>query len=149
MFGDQDWAAAPEVPPRLERRAWRGLWLGEMRSHVLRRTLVLRADELEQFRVEHHPGVGRRRPRLGVTSNRYFSNLAADVGLDKVPTTPEAREIQAERTTGLLGYEGGCALPAARRAEDQLGAGAIQGEPDLAYAPAGTHPLPSPEPRHG
>ena len=36
---------------------------------------------------------------------RYFQNLAADVGLDKVPMTPEARKIQAARATGLLGYE--------------------------------------------
>jgi hypothetical protein len=36
---------------------------------------------------------------------RYFQNLAADLGLDNVPMTPEARRIQAARATGLLGYE--------------------------------------------
>jgi hypothetical protein len=40
------------------------------------------------------------------TSNyKYFQNLAADIGLDKVPMTDEARRIQAARATGLLGYE--------------------------------------------
>ena len=36
---------------------------------------------------------------------RYFANLAADLGLDKVPMTDEARKIHAARATGLLGYE--------------------------------------------
>src|SRR5688572_11419323 len=36
---------------------------------------------------------------------RYFQNLAADLGLDNVPMTPEARKIHAARETGLLGYE--------------------------------------------
>jgi hypothetical protein len=36
---------------------------------------------------------------------RYFQNLAADLGLENVPMTPEARKIHAERVTGLLGYE--------------------------------------------
>lgn len=38
-------------------------------------------------------------------SYRYFQNLAADIGLDKVPMTDEARKIHAERATGLLGWE--------------------------------------------
>ena len=36
---------------------------------------------------------------------RYFQNLAADLGLDNVPMTDEARKIHAARVTGLLGYE--------------------------------------------
>jgi len=36
---------------------------------------------------------------------KYFANLAADVGLDKVPMTDEARKLHAGRVTGLLGYE--------------------------------------------
>ena len=36
---------------------------------------------------------------------RYFQNLAADIGIDNVPMTPEARKIHAARATGLLGYE--------------------------------------------
>jgi len=36
---------------------------------------------------------------------RYFQNLAADVGLDNVPMTDEARKIHTARATGLLGYE--------------------------------------------
>ena len=36
---------------------------------------------------------------------RYFQNLAADVGIDKVPMTAEARKIHTARATGLLGYE--------------------------------------------
>ena len=36
---------------------------------------------------------------------RYFQNLAADLGLENVPMTPEARKIHAARVTGLLGYE--------------------------------------------
>jgi hypothetical protein len=36
---------------------------------------------------------------------RYFQNLAADLGLEKVPMTDEARKIHAARATGLLGYE--------------------------------------------
>jgi hypothetical protein len=36
---------------------------------------------------------------------RYFRNLAADIGLENVPMTDEAREIHAARFTGLLGYE--------------------------------------------
>jgi hypothetical protein len=38
-------------------------------------------------------------------SYRYFQNLAADLGLQNVPMTDEARKIQAARATGLLGYE--------------------------------------------
>ena len=36
---------------------------------------------------------------------RYFQNLAADIGLENVPMTPEARKIHAERSTGLLSYD--------------------------------------------
>src|SRR5262245_2009285 len=36
---------------------------------------------------------------------RYFTNLAADLGLENVPMTPEARKLHAARVTGLLGYE--------------------------------------------
>ena len=36
---------------------------------------------------------------------RYFTNLAADIGLENVPMTAEARKLQAERATGLLGYD--------------------------------------------
>ena len=36
---------------------------------------------------------------------RYFQNLAADLGIDNVPMTPEARKIHTARFTGLLGYE--------------------------------------------
>ena len=36
---------------------------------------------------------------------RYFSNLAADIGIQNVPMTAEARKIHTERATGLLGYE--------------------------------------------
>jgi hypothetical protein len=36
---------------------------------------------------------------------RYFRNLAADIGLENVPMTDEARAIQAARSTGLLGWE--------------------------------------------
>jgi hypothetical protein len=36
---------------------------------------------------------------------RYFQNLAADVGIENVPMTPEARKIHAARVTGELGYE--------------------------------------------
>jgi hypothetical protein len=36
---------------------------------------------------------------------RYFRNLAADLGIENVPMTPEARKIHAARVTGLLGYE--------------------------------------------
>jgi hypothetical protein len=39
------------------------------------------------------------------TPYRYFQNLAADLGLDKVPMTDEARNIRAARETGLLGYD--------------------------------------------
>jgi hypothetical protein len=39
------------------------------------------------------------------SSYRYFANLAADLGLDKVPMTDEARKIHTARETGLLGYE--------------------------------------------
>jgi hypothetical protein len=39
------------------------------------------------------------------SSYRYFANLAADLGLDNVPTTEEARKIHTARATGLLGYE--------------------------------------------
>jgi hypothetical protein len=38
-------------------------------------------------------------------SYRYFQNLAADLGLENVPMTDEARKIHAARATGLLGYE--------------------------------------------
>ena len=36
---------------------------------------------------------------------RYFQNLAADLGLENVPMTNEARKIHAARATGLLGHE--------------------------------------------
>src|SRR5688572_15455681 len=36
---------------------------------------------------------------------RYFQNLAADIGIDNVPMTAEARKIHAARATGLLGLE--------------------------------------------
>ena len=36
---------------------------------------------------------------------RYFQNLAADLGLENVPMTDEARKIHAARATGLLGYD--------------------------------------------
>ncbi|MEP7309835.1 MAG: hypothetical protein ABJA98_30365 [Acidobacteriota bacterium] len=36
---------------------------------------------------------------------KYFQNLAADLGLENVPMTGEARKIHAARATGLLGYE--------------------------------------------
>jgi hypothetical protein len=36
---------------------------------------------------------------------KYFQNLAADLGLENVPMTAEARKIHAARATGLLGYE--------------------------------------------
>jgi hypothetical protein len=36
---------------------------------------------------------------------RYFQNLAADLGLENVPMTAEARKIRDARATGLLGYE--------------------------------------------
>jgi hypothetical protein len=36
---------------------------------------------------------------------RYFRDLAADIGLQNVPMTPEARKIHQARATGLLGYE--------------------------------------------
>src|SRR5262245_61473245 len=36
---------------------------------------------------------------------RYFQNLAADLGLENVPMTAEARKIQTARATGLLGLE--------------------------------------------
>ena len=39
------------------------------------------------------------------SSYRYFANIAADLGLDNVPMTAEARKIHAARVTGLLGYE--------------------------------------------
>jgi hypothetical protein len=48
------------------------------------------------------------RPDLsGIYSSnyKYFQNLAADIGLDKVPMTEEARKLHAARVTGLLGYE--------------------------------------------
>jgi hypothetical protein len=38
-------------------------------------------------------------------SLKYFRNLAADLGLENVPMTPEARRIQAGRSTGELGWE--------------------------------------------
>jgi len=36
---------------------------------------------------------------------RYFQNLAADIGLENVPMTAEARKIHAARATGLLGLD--------------------------------------------
>ncbi len=39
------------------------------------------------------------------SSYKYFQNLAADLGLENVPMTDEARTIHAARFTGLLGYE--------------------------------------------
>ena len=36
---------------------------------------------------------------------RYFRDLAADIGIENVPMTPQARKIHAARVTGLLGYE--------------------------------------------
>jgi hypothetical protein len=39
------------------------------------------------------------------SSYRYFQNLAADLGLENVPMTAEAKKIHAARVTGLLGYE--------------------------------------------
>src|SRR5262245_59688609 len=36
---------------------------------------------------------------------RYFNNLAADLGLDNLPMTAEARKLHAARVTGLLGWE--------------------------------------------
>ena len=36
---------------------------------------------------------------------RYFRNLAADLGIENVPMTAEARKIHATRETGLLGWE--------------------------------------------
>ena len=39
------------------------------------------------------------------TPYRYFQNLAADIGLENVPMTPEARKIHAARATGMLSYE--------------------------------------------
>ena len=36
---------------------------------------------------------------------RYFRNLAADLGIENVPMTDEARKIHAARATGLLGWE--------------------------------------------
>ena len=39
------------------------------------------------------------------SSYKYFQNLAADLGLQNVPMTDEAKKIHAARVTGLLGYE--------------------------------------------
>jgi hypothetical protein len=39
------------------------------------------------------------------SSYKYFQNIAADLGLDKVPMTDEAKKIHASRVTGLLGWE--------------------------------------------
>ena len=39
------------------------------------------------------------------SSYKYFQNIAADLGLDKVPMTDEAKTIHASRVTGLLGWE--------------------------------------------
>jgi hypothetical protein len=36
---------------------------------------------------------------------RYFQNLAADIGIENVPMTAEARKIHTARATGLLGYD--------------------------------------------
>src|SRR6185436_10236750 len=35
---------------------------------------------------------------------KYFRNLAADIGLENVPMTAEARKIHASREDGTLGY---------------------------------------------
>jgi hypothetical protein len=54
------------------------------------------------------PKTGSGRPDLsGIyqPNMRYFRNLAADIGLENVPMTPEARKIQAARSTGELGWE--------------------------------------------
>jgi hypothetical protein len=49
---------------------------------------------------------GRHSPRSRPQAkHRYFQNLAADVGIENVPMTPEARKIHAARATGLLGLE--------------------------------------------
>src|SRR5262245_51229178 len=37
-------------------------------------------------------------------SIRYFQNLAADLGLENVPMTDEARKIHQSRVDGTLGY---------------------------------------------
>jgi hypothetical protein len=39
------------------------------------------------------------------SDRKYFANLAADIGIENVPMTPEARKLQAERFTGLLGWD--------------------------------------------
>jgi len=36
---------------------------------------------------------------------RYFQNLAADIGIENVPMTAEARKIHTARATGLLGLD--------------------------------------------
>src|SRR5678815_4593041 len=36
---------------------------------------------------------------------RYFQNLAADIGIENVPMTPEARKLHTARATGLLGLD--------------------------------------------
>lgn len=40
-----------------------------------------------------------------VSSYRYFQNLAADLGLENVPMTAEARALREARGTGELGWE--------------------------------------------
>jgi hypothetical protein len=39
------------------------------------------------------------------SSYKYFQNLAADLGLENVPMTAEAKKIHASRVDGLLGYD--------------------------------------------
>ena len=39
------------------------------------------------------------------SDRKYFLNLAADIGIENVPMTPEARKIQAERFPGLVGWD--------------------------------------------
>ena len=54
------------------------------------------------------PRTGSGKPDLsGIyqTDMKYFRNLAADIGLENVPMTPEARKIHEARATGLLGYD--------------------------------------------
>jgi hypothetical protein len=39
------------------------------------------------------------------SSYKYFQNIAADLGLDKVPMTDQARKLHASRVSGELGWE--------------------------------------------
>ena len=39
------------------------------------------------------------------SSYKYFQNIAADLGLDKVPMTDQARKIHASRVSGELGWD--------------------------------------------